>query len=169
MNEFVQLSDEHRELGNTPVAISSVIFGIAWAGAGALGLLATSVIAFLAPPAVLGSKPEDQPEYPAAKCAITGDAPRLRLVSRTSRTRSAASQSTIALPAAIPLLARDIQMKRVSAIVEDATIRSVALRQLHERTRTQIDAAEQAIISLRNELAAVMPDGAAQPYGLLAA
>lgn len=151
------------------MGISSVIFGIACAGAGALGLLATSVIAFLAPPAVLDSKAEGGPEHVATKSAIADEAPRLRLVSRTSRSRNATSRNAIARPAAPPLLARESQMRRVATIVEDATIRSVALRQLHERTRTQIDATEQAIISLRNELAAIMPAGAAPSYGLLAA
>lgn len=169
MNEFVQLSDGYQEIGDIPVGLSNIIFGFACAGASALGLLATSVLAFLAPPAVLNTKSTAPTGYGHANSNNADDAPHLRLISRTSRPRKSAPQGTIMVSAPAPRLANVVQMQRVAAIVEDATTRSVTLRQLHERTRTQIDAAEQALISLRNELAAIIPAHSAPSYTLLAA
>lgn len=142
------------------MGISGFIFGIASSGAAALGFLATSMIAFLAPPGVVEMRPEStsKSKIDTPRSVITDDTPRLRLVSRTSRHRNSTRAITITpAVAAAPRLARDQQMRRITSVVEDATVRSMALRQLQERTRTQIDAAEQALISLRDELAAIMP------------
>lgn len=139
--------------------ISGLIFGITSASLSAIGFLATSVLGLLAPPGVIETRSQSVPQIRSNKIRdeIAEDAPRLRLVSRTSRNRNS-TRSVIMVPTApAPRLATAAQMHRVAAIVEDATVRSTAVRNLHERTRTQIDAAEHALICLRDELAAIMP------------
>jgi hypothetical protein len=59
-------------------------------------------------------------------------------------------------------------MCRVTSVVEDAVVRTVTIRDLHERSRTQLDAAENALIGLCEELAAIIPGFSRQPAALAA-
>jgi hypothetical protein len=156
---------------NASVIISNLSYAISDAGAAAMNWLGVCVAAFSTAPAafqpVIRAEPYQGKQAFSELVRSAGSG--LKLLHRTSRRRNATlSVQPIAQSQPVKCLSNVQQMRRVTSIVEDAVIRTVTVRDLHERTRTQLDAAEHALISLCDELAAIMPGFSRQPMALAA-